>query len=220
MKVVSILAAQAFRIFRPFGTFGYLPDAVKKTVDKFQFVDYPKETFQLFPSDTTQPIPFRHGRVVINDRVIVIDWLQIYVGGIQVTTQTNTTDALTALDYIADWGIREFGLTLEPVKSPGFFSQINIRFERPLPELFPQLRPIAREISARHPDILTFRPEFELGALQFVYETKSNFNPVVFRIERAANIPFAENLYLSDAPLTTDDHVKVLEDFERVKFID
>jgi hypothetical protein len=216
MKVVSVLAAQAFRIFRPFGSFGYLPDAVKKTTEKFQFVDYPKEASQLFPTDTTQPLAFRHGKVSIGDRVIVIDWLQIYVAGIQVATQTNTTDSLTAVDHIVEWGTREFGLALEPVKSPGFFSQLNIRFEKPLPELFPQLKPVAREISARHPDILTFRPEFELGALQFVYEAKSNFNPVAFRIERASNIPFAENLYLSDAPLTTDDHVKTLEEFETI----
>jgi hypothetical protein len=216
MKVVTVLAAQAFRIFRPFGSFGYLPDAVKKTVEAFQFVDYPKEAFQMFPSDTTQPIAFRHGKVSIGDRLIIVDWLQIYPAGIQVTTLTNTTDALTALDHIADWGVRQFGLTLEPAKSPGFYSQMNFRFEKPLPELFPQLGPVAREISARHPDVLAFRPEFELGSLQFVYEAKSNFTPVVFRIERATNIPFAENLYLSDAPLATDDHVKTLEELEAV----
>jgi hypothetical protein len=216
MKVVTILTASAFRIFRPFGSFGYLPDAIKKTVEQFQFVDYPKEASQLFPADTSQPINFRHGKVVIDDRVVVIDWLQIYVAGIQVATQTNTTNALAALDHIADWGVREFGLTLEPVKSPGFFSQLNIRFEKPLPELFPQFKPIARELSAKHPDFLSFRPEFELGALQFVYEAKANFNPVPFRLERATNVNFAENLYLSDAPLATDDHIKVLEDFEAV----
>ena len=94
MKVVSVLAAQAFRIFRPFGSFGYLPDAVKKTTERFQFVDYPKEASQLFPTDSTQPLAFRHGKVSIGDRVIVIDWLQIYVAGIQVATQTNTTEAL------------------------------------------------------------------------------------------------------------------------------
>lgn len=221
MKVVSVLAAQAFRIFRPFGSFGYLPDAVKKTVEQYQFVDYPKEAFQLLPPDTNQPIVFRHGRVAINGRLIVIDQLQVYAAGLQVVTHTNTTDALNALDYIAAWAVHEFNLTLESaVKEPGFWSQLNVRFEKPLPELLPKLKPIADEIRARHPDFLTFRPEFEISALQFSYEPKAKLEPVAFRIERAPNIGFRENLYLSDAPLSTDDHIAILEHFERTSLSD
>lgn len=220
MKVVTVLQAQAFRIFRPFGTFGYLPGAIKKVVEQYQFVDYPKEVAQLFPPDASQPIVFRHGKVDIHDYEIVIDWLQIYPAGLTVTTHTSTSHALAALEHITAWATREFDLKLEPVKDTGFWSQLNIRFEKLLPELFPKLKPIASEISAKHPDFLSFRPEFELSALHFIYEPKANITPVGFRIERAANISFSENLYLSDAPLTTEDHIKVLEDFERVNLAD
>jgi hypothetical protein len=36
----------------------------------------------------------------------------------------------------------------------------------------------------------------------------------IFTIERRADVPFVENKYFSTAPLPTDEHLKVLEDFE------
>jgi hypothetical protein len=221
MKVVSVVEARAFRIFRPFGSFGYLPDAVKKVVEEFKFLDYPKEIAQLFPAeDTNEPIVFRHGKLIFDGREIVVDFLQIYRAGLQVVTVTNTSDALTAVDQIAQWGIRAFDLKLETVKDPGFYSQLQVRFEKPLPEMFPKLKTIAGEIGDKHPDIMDFRPKYELTALHFSYAPKNKTDPVIFRIERAGNVSFSENLFYSDAALTTEEHIKVLEDFERVNLSD
>ena len=220
MKVVSIVEARAFRIFRPFGSFGYLPDAAKKVVEEYQFLDYPKEISQFFPTEPNSPIEFRHGKIVIDSKVIVVDLLQVYPAGLQVVTQTNTSNALAAVDHIAAWGIRTFDLKLETVRAPGFYSQLHIRFEKPLPDMFPKLNAIASEISNKHPDVIDFRPQYELAALHFAYEPKAKIDPVIFRIERVGNVSFSENLYYSDAPLSTEDHISVLEDFERVNLRD
>jgi hypothetical protein len=220
MKVVSVIEARAFRIYRPFGSFGYLPDAINKAIEEYKFLGYPKEISELFPVDTNQPIVFRHGKVVINGRVIVVDFLQIYPAGLQVITLTNTSDSLAAVDHIAAWGVSTFDLKLETVKAPGFYSQLHVRFKSPLPEMFPKLKPIASEISDKYPDVLDFRPQYELSALHFLYEPKAKVDPVFFRIERVGNVSFAENLYYSDAPLSTEDHIRVLEDFERANLSD
>jgi hypothetical protein len=215
MKVVTILQAQAFQVFRPLGTFGYLPDAIKKLIEQYGFQDYPRDASQIFPPEG-QSVAFRHGRVEIEGHQIVIDWLQIFSAGITITTHTGTSDSLAALRHVVDWATAHFDVKFEPVREPGFWSQLNVRFEKPLADLFPQLKPIAREIGARHSNFLNFRPQFELGSLQFVYEAKSNLTAIAFRIERAVNVSFDENLYLSDAPLTTEDHQTILTEFEAV----
>ncbi len=218
MKVVSILQAQALQILRPFGTFGYLPDAVKMAVERYQFVDYPKETQQLLPPDPSQPIVFRHGKLDLDkyDHAIVIDVLQIYAAGITVVTRTDTTDAMIALEHLLGWATEQFNIAFERVRNPGFWSQLNVHFVKPLPELFPALKPVADMITAKHGEWLPFRPQLELTTLHFNYEPRAGISSVPFRIERAANIAFDEELYSSDAPLQTAEHIEVLEQFEEL----
>jgi hypothetical protein len=39
--------------------------------------------------------------------------------------------------------------------------------------------------------------------------------PSSFRIDRLANSPFEEKKYFSSAPVPTEDHIQLLEEFER-----
>ncbi len=215
MKVVSIVQSQAFRVFRPLGTLGYLPDARDALVKEFGFVDYPKEAFQFFPTTPQQALNFQHGKVVIDQNVIVLDWLQVYPAGISVSTRTNTEEAQAALDHIMTWVGERFKIQFELVKEAGFWSQLNVHFEKPLPDLLPKLKRVADAVSTRHPDLFDFRPQFELTTLHFSYPPKAaNLTPIPFRIERAPNVGFDENLYLSDAPLRTQHHIEILTGFE------
>ncbi len=215
MKLVSIVQAQAFRIFRPLGTVGYLPDARDALVKEFGFVDYPKEASQFFPANAQQPVNFHHGKVVIDQKVIVIDWLQVFAAGLSVATRTDTEEALAALDHIIAWIAERFKVEFELVKEPGFWNQLNVHFQKPLPDFFPTLKGVANAITVNHGDFLDFRPQFELTALHFSYQAKTaNLTPVPFRIERAPNVSFEENLYLSDAPLRTHQHIEILTSLE------
>jgi hypothetical protein len=214
MKVVSVAAAQALRVLRPSGGFGYRPDAIKAVVERYQFVEFPRQPSEILPTDTSVPIVFRHGR--LPDSAIVMERLEIYPAGLTVTTLSNTDDALVALDQVLDWASEHFRITFERVREPGFWSQLNVRFERQLGGFFPKLEPLARELSDKHPDFISFRPEYSLGALHFTFESKQpNVTPIPFRIERALNVPYSENLYVSDGALTTQDHIAILEKFER-----
>ncbi len=145
-----------------------------------------------------------------------IDVLQIYAAGITVVTRTDTTDAMIALEHLLGWATEQFNIAFERVRNPGFWSQLNVHFVKPLPELFPALKPVADMITAKHGEWLPFRPQLELTTLHFNYEPRAGISSVPFRIERAANIAFDEELYSSDAPLQTAEHIEVLEQFEEL----
>ncbi|HUO04142.1 MAG TPA: hypothetical protein VMU16_02985, partial [Candidatus Binataceae bacterium] len=56
------------------------------------------------------------------------------------------------------------------------------------------------------------------NALQFGYDPLKapKFPPTIFRIERRSEMPYSENLYFSEAGTTTDNHLTILNRFERI----
>jgi hypothetical protein len=96
-------------------------------------------------------------------------------------------------------------------------SQLEIRLRQPLPELFPALRPLGKTITDRLDDFFeTARPTYELMTLNFGFD-KTQFpttSPGFVRLDRRAGSPFDQEVYWSEAPLSTEHHIAVLSEFE------
>ena len=62
--------------------------------------------------------------------------------------------------------------------------------------------------------------DVEIDAVGFSLATDNTLLPVIkpipFRIDRRAGVPFEANLYYTQAPLPTSDHLKVLEQLEKM----
>ncbi len=57
---------------------------------------------------------------------------------------------------------------------------------------------------------------YDLAVLTLDYDQLTRKHPLGrFSIQRRDNTPFSENKYFSDAPLPTDLHLQLLEQFER-----
>ena len=202
---------------RLIGDYGYLPDAMKALVERYGFVGVPTTREEFFPTDPSTGITFRHGKLVLPDRTIIIDFLQIYQNGLLVTTRTNTSDSDLVIEDVFKWATDTFNTKYEPVR-PGFVhsSQLEVRFELSLPELVPVVSSVGNAVTNRLDDFFEIRPRYELISLNFWFDKTKfpNIAPTAVRIDRREAVAFEQEVYWSEAPLSTQDHIEVLAEFE------
>jgi hypothetical protein len=219
MKVLSVLRAESVRAVRTIGgTLGYLPEASALLVERYKFIGIPTNE-ELLGTDPNKGITFKQGKWESNQKTIAIDFLQVLPMGISVVTHTNTSDSDAILEDTMSWAQSQFNLEFESIKPGiGHASQLEVRLEKQLPDLFPFLKTISSSITESLDDFWDMRPRFELININFwVDKTKFPFfAPSIFRLDRRSNIPFEHNVYYSEAPLSTNNHVMVLSKLERV----
>jgi len=218
--------ASTIRAVRPVrGGLGALPDAVKAVADQYQFKGIPADkdivaatSSATNPNLPATPLTFTQGKSTVRQRVIAIESLQIYAAGVLVVTRTNTKDSDTIADEILAWASTHFDIAFEDLRAGrGHSSQLDFRLERSLVELLPHLSRIGERIATPLEEFFEFRPPYELTALSFWFDKHKfpTFAPAAFRIDRRDGMPFEQNIYWSDAPLSTDDHIAVLTEFEQ-----
>jgi len=219
MKVLSVLRAESVCAVRIVGgDYGYLPQAAAALTKEFGFIGMPTAG-ELVPSDPNKGITFRNGKLEAADRLIPIDIFQIYPNGLSVTTHSNTTDSDLVLTHILEWAKSTFNLEVEYFKPGiGHSSQLEIRLQKSLPKLFPFLSEIGTAITKGLDDWWDNKPSYELVTVNFWHDkTKSpQFAPMAFRLDRRENVPFEHEVYYSEAPMSTNNHIDVLNKLESV----
>ncbi len=221
MKLVSIIKGTTVRAARLSKPLGYLPDLIDAVVEQYKFKEYPTDISKLIPHgnlNAESPAIFRHGKLTEDSRSLFIDELQVFQNGTIVSTPSNTTDADFITEKVFRWAGKRFELGFEPIKPLGHASQMEVRFERPLPDLFPPLKEIGIAINESLDPFWESIPPYELINLHFgVDQTKApRISSEMFKIERRADMPFEQVLYFCEAALTTDNHLTILEQFERI----
>lgn len=205
--------------FRPSQGFGYLPDAISKFAEEFNFVGVPdvKTMLPTAQNPIGSPAIFQHGKLELSNRTIVVDELQVYQYGFIVSARTSTHDTDQIAEQIMLWALSNLNFTTEPLKPAAHWSQLEIEFVRPLPELIPTSMPVALAITQALEDFWDIRPTYELTSLSFAFDPlkASKVAPSAFRIERRVDVPYEMNLYFCEAPLSTDQTLDVVTRFER-----
>jgi hypothetical protein len=145
-----------------------------------------------------------------------IPLLTIYSDGTSVNLQSNTRDAetvlQTTLEIFLSLGMRE--PTMPPLHY--YLSTIVADFDKSLDSLFPP--GLLQNISAAMP--VHGRAQF--FAIHFNFDPStipgriSRINPSQFRIERRLEIPYDQNRYFCQANTTTEKHIELLEQLERM----
>ena len=144
MRLLNVYQAQAARVVRSLGNYGYIPDAVKAVVDKYNFVKYPQGEDLVMDVGSPKPLTFLQGKIAIHDQVFVIEKMEIYQAGLLVTTRSNTTDSLLVLDNALGWASERFGLGYEDIfPAPMYFSQLEIGLRSAPPSI------LSSSVSAR-----------------------------------------------------------------------
>lgn len=187
-----------------------LHDLTTEVGKYFRFQKSPRTFEDLDLSKGIEFIDGRFGKRSIGKFVI---WPSILV----LETQVSTDAGKELIGDILQWGKERLGLDYDPGMITRFGYLSNLSFYSPAPLL--SLSPLLERISTRTTEALT-----EIWKEPIVYEPleiKVGHDPLTrkwpiapFQITRRAEHKFSENKYFSEAPLPTDLHVSLLEEYE------
>jgi hypothetical protein len=212
VKLISIEVTRLTSLFLSSREGGqiYLPDAIRDLANKYDFMEYPKD----FQSMKGVKIGFVHGRF----QSFSIENFDVFGDGVVISSRVNS-DVLDAflieiLEYIKDKWKSDI-VNVFP-RNRLYESTLVFHSEKDVLRPLSMMSSIAKSVSDRLS---------ALGGGEFAYEPLGlwlsadhakipSLRPTPFRIERREGVEFPANLYFSTAPLRTDDHLKVLQDWE------
>jgi hypothetical protein len=189
------------------------PDFVAKIVNRYSFVKFPIDLFDALQNG----YKFSMGKNPQNGEPIL--QFDIYRDGlIAIARDTNT--AYKVFDGLSEWAIEEFkfqGPVIEPIRT--YSSNVIVEFERSPELLFGKFRKLASIISfAYRNEPKGYTGDLRLWRLALMADPglQLPFPQTQFLLERRAMIPAERERYYSAAPLSTDKHLKVLEEIENM----
>lgn len=230
MDLVSIVLGQAVRLLRARNPIGgtYLPDVVTAFRERYGFIEAPS-TVAEYQADATKGVTFKHGKFRVGTRQtaqgriseeIVIDSLHIFNDGLIANTKSFVEDADLFLDDVIKWSIKSFGYSIleDPPIRHAYTSQVEVSFPKSLVSLFDELKGLNDQITTALAMYGNAPPSYSISGFSLHCDTTKLLPPIptAFTFERRAQHPFTSNLYFSTAPLKTTDHIKVLEELEKI----
>ena len=215
MRLLSILQARtvAFlevdELFTRHHILG--PEFTPKIAERYGFLKLPEKLEDFL--DEQKGIQFAFGRW----DGTVINQLAFYAHGIAVETAASTDVSEKILYDVLRWGANTLNINYhqDMIKRKAYVSGLLFSTDVSLNALHPKLRGIGERLSSSVADSLGHVFPYEVTGIFFGYDTThTKPNAPIFTIERRADVPFTENKYFSTAPLPTEEHLKLLRDFE------
>jgi hypothetical protein len=126
-------------------------------------------------------------------------------------TRSSTRDTDAFIDDVLNLATKELGLNYEPriIRKRIYLSELNLKSDRvSLNDEIVKLKTFADALSA------SFGSQVELSSIGFWTDHASPPGFSSFRFERKLNTAFSENRYYSLASLQTEDHLRLLDEFE------
>jgi hypothetical protein len=215
MQLVAVILARVLLFVESFDLNprgkAYYPDIVQGLVGKCGFQKFPQK---LEDFDETKGVEFLSGKW----EGVTIETLRVYGNGLLLDTRVSTAESERILREALTWAVSQFGLVYSPkmIKRRGYVS--NLTFNSDVPLLGKDDSPVGKlvnRVSEAFSNITGDKTTWGPSILTMNSEQiprKPLHAP--FTIQRRAETTFAENKYFSEAPLPTDEHLKLLEAFE------
>jgi hypothetical protein len=180
-------------------------------VKRCNFQKFPREYGDL---DEQKGVEFLEGKW----GGITIERLAIYRNGIMLDTRSSTADSEKILGEALVWTAKEFGITYRPgmFKRKGYVSNLTFYSGVPLLSgLNRALTKLANRVGEATSQIVGENFSYEPIGISVQYDLIPMRQPVApFTIQRRIETPFSENKYFSEAPLPTELHLTLLQEFE------
>jgi hypothetical protein len=161
--------------------------------------------------DETKALAFLGGRYPVTPGNFVDIDLKLYNDGFVADTRSSTRDTDAFIDDALKLAAKELGLNYRPeiIKKRIYLSELNLKSDRvSLDEQTVKLKAFADTLSS------LFGGQVELSGIGFWTDHTSPPGFSSFRFERKLNTAFSENRYYSLASLQTEDHLRLLDQFE------
>jgi len=214
MKLSAVLLARAIGFVETFDlspkTSIFYPELVKEIVAHYNFQKFPKE-FKDF--DEQKGVEFLQGKY--GD--MVIDKAVIYSNGLLIDTRENTKISEQLIEEALVWGKSKFGLAYHSglIRRVGYLSQLTFYSDVPLNALNPALKKLSDRITSAVTEIHKEPLDYQTTGVVIAHDPLKRKNPLAaFTILPRVETPLSEHKYFSEAPLPTDLHWELLEEFE------
>jgi len=181
-------------------------------IEQYKFLKVPK----LDEIDWQKGIKFEDGtfKTEAGDELTVT--LTVYPDGVIADTRSSTQDSDEFLNQAlsllsTSFNYPEYQTVL---RKKLYSSELHIRMQQTLSDVHHDMAQFMDRISSSvksEPLPLPFR----MG-ISFSSDPAIGGTNLAFRLEPAAGFPFSENRYYSIAPLQTDAHLRLLEEFEAI----
>jgi hypothetical protein len=211
MRVNKILFGQVIRLATISGSGGgdiYGLNLTKACEERYGFLESPRH---LADYDLSKGVTFLHG--YFNNR-FVIDKFQVYSNGLLVAAKVSTDECDEFLNDVVDWVTERGGIQYKDTDRKTFYSSnIEAELAAPISAAFPQFSRLGQQVSDALRTYGHIVPDMDVSALALSLDPTSTF-----RIERREGMPVDERLYFCVAPLRTADHIRLLEEAEKILF--
>jgi hypothetical protein len=218
MKRINVLGAKSIWLFdindlNPHGKdiVSTLPHLIKS---KYSFEKAPASMAAVDPE--TKGLKFERGRFQVRESYITVS-LEIYNDGLVANSWSSTRDTDLFVEDLLMTAAKEVSLPYSPdiIRAKMHTSELTVRLDFPLSNLNHKLAEFAAKISQAcgHSAI----PPFETTGVVFGIDLfMSQLKLSEFRIEPRVGFPFSDRRFYSKAPLHTDQHQELLEEFEKL----
>lgn len=189
----------------------FFPDLVRQLAERYSFQKFP-QTIDEF--DVKKGVEFLQGKSGGNPIQKFVVWDTLLV----LETRLGTSVSKAILEEILLWSAENLGLNYEAgsIKRFGYISDITFYSDAPLLSLCPAVSNLAVRSSAALSQIWEEPVNYESLIVKVGHDPIARkYGIAPFLIEHRAETKFSENKYFSEAPLPTDMHFEILEQFEK-----
>lgn len=189
----------------------WLPHVINGLVNRFGFQKWPQKLEEM---DETKGVEFLGG---MWDGTPV-QKLTIFNNGFVLETQVSTAESERILDATLEWATEQFGLSYSPgdMKRKRYVSDVTFTSDVPLLDAYVPARNLSAAVSEHVSRILDKPIPYYGIRMDIDIERNPLSMPIApFSIQRRADTPMPDNKYFAEAPLPTDVHIKLLEQFEK-----
>ena len=193
----------------PRGTIFY-PEVVPQIAERYRFQKFPTSIEEF---DESKGIEFHEGKAGNK----VIQKFTIFNTLLVVETRSSTDDSKQIMEEMLAWGADKLGLNYKPgmINRFAYVSDLSFYSDFPILGVSHAVTRLADKTSKALSEIWQEPIRYDPINVMVGHDPLSRkYGIAPFSISRRAEARFAENKYFSEAPLPTDMHLAMLEEFE------
>lgn len=209
MELNSILSTNAIRVLTDIEPPRiYPPDLARAVVDRYKFVKFP-QTVEDFSGESME---FAYGKFF--DAAIVTK-LIIYNSGVWAEAPIGSKPLDAFLDDLMQFLHDDFGVNTPSARVLSVYGSTLVVSMKPgFAALFEKLAPVVSAITNAMQEAGISVSNYEVGGFTILGEGPDVLKPPRFVLERRAGESFESNLFFSQAPLATEQHLSLLSEIE------
>ena len=170
------------------------------------------------PEDITPAsggLEFLNGSFEYEEKKIMLTALKIFGDGVIAETKHNTDASDALLEDVLKYAVDSFGWKFDEsmVKRKAYYSELVMDGKLTISGVSDKLQRISNLLSEDRP-----RNPFSVAGVRFGVDptVEGDSNIPQFVIDRRAGVSFAEDRYFCQAPFTTEGHLQLLGEIEKV----